>query len=144
MPRIVTLDEKLSRSLHRLRSSAAELNSLTEAIAETVARVERFLVAECQVGIETYVEIGLYDGVTYDLGYRRLGNNWRIVLEARQPGVPNRPWSDCSRDLKLWSAPALPALIEDLDEQVSNRVSRAQDALGKVEGAFFGLAEAED
>lgn len=134
-----TRNDELSNSLRQLRTSSEQLNKLSESISQTVRSIEQYLTDECHIGIEVAVPIGDYDGEEYSLAYKKVGNGWRIVLVSDNAFDPNRPWSDCPRGMKLWSAKYLPNLIMGLDAAASNYIKSANETLRTVDAALGEL-----
>lgn len=125
------IQTSLSSALRNLRESSKSLNSLTEDATQTVRDVEGFLRDECSIGIRTSIPIGIKDNVRMFMAYRKFNSQWRITLQfgADDDDPEFRPWTDCSRDNKLWSIEHLPSLIKAIDGEVDSRIDAAEKTL---------------
>jgi hypothetical protein len=131
----------LSRQLHELQNSTNDLNALTDKANDVVRRVEIFLRDTCRIGgwgsvyvppPEDYEEPE--NGATWEtcLEYQRYKGDYRIIVTHLLNSDPHesKPWSECSRDIKLQALEALPALIDELHKKVKKQIAHVQ---GKID-----------
>lgn len=133
------MNDELSASIEKLRETSTRLNQLTDEANYTVQALERFLSDECSIGVFASVIVksggsgSEYAGSQY-LEYRRVGSKYRIAVvwgdESQDEAV--KPWSDCSRDVKLESVQMLPELLLALSRNVDQQVEAAEKATESV------------
>ena len=135
--------DDLSVAVERLRTSTQRLNTICDGAGQLIRDAEAFL-EECQVGVETWVEVRRVD-VTGDghydltgLGYLRLGGKFRIAV-VNEPHFSSGPedchvkaWAESSRDDKLDTLEKLPELLVELAKQVDARTVKAEQAMATV------------
>lgn len=104
-------------TITRIRELADQLNSLTDTMAEQVKEIE-----DCGLGIPAEVAV---PGAEYTLLYCRFGSKMRVCVGNQ--GVNNppvvKPWSDCSRDVKIQSAKSIPALLAEMENLARERIA---------------------
>ena len=130
-----TRTASLSGSLRDLRESTTILNNLTENATQTIQEVERFIGDDCQLGIEARIPIGDYGNASVEMVYTRYTSAWRIALRFGNDAgiVSEKPWTDCSRDLKIWSIEHLPTLVMHLETLVAERIAAAEESLSYLD-----------
>ena len=137
-------NSSLSSTLRDLRESTKALNSLTESATQTVRDVEIFLSDECQLGIEARILVGDRENAIVQMAYLKYGNHWRIALEfgTDDGEIHVAPWSDCSRDLKIWSIEHLPTLVMHLESLVAEKIAIAEETLSYLDNVPHDAGEA--
>lgn len=134
--------QELTSAVGRLRTSAARLNSLTDEVAELVREVEDFLNVKCSVGITASViieENGDEDGAWWEfLEYDRCGARFRIIVRSGHDydgprEDSEKPWVECSREMKLKAAEKLPQLLIAIADAVDKKIETAQAAKDSIE-----------
>lgn len=127
----------LDAAVAKLRASADSLNALTDKIARSVTEVEAFLNDVCSAGVDAWAEVWRSDeqGAGLEaytaLVYRRIGGRFRIGVERGVIDFPEKTelkaWAECSRDLKLETAKALPELVRQVSEAIDDRIAVASE-----------------
>lgn len=127
----------LREAVESLRKLTPRLNDVTNLANETVRKVEAFLNDQLSVGVEALVKVKSnpedYEA-TY-LEYRRVGGKFRIAVCNTDPdGVESglKPWSDCTRDVKLETFAKLPELLINVAHQVQQEISKTEAAALEV------------
>ena len=143
------MEDVLSNALDKLRASSFRLNQLTDEAGAMVAEVEDFLNQECSIGVPVYVSVKESDdcagnGSQY-LGYQRVGVRFRIAVswgeDPREDQV--KPWSDCTRAVKIETLKMLPDLIGKIGEKVDETIAEVETALSSLSQTFHNSAEKE-
>ena len=142
----------LSTQLHELQKSTDDLNAITDKANDVVRRAEIFLREKCRVGgwASVYIPIPEEDedpegGPTWEtyLRYDRYKGDYRIVVEHSMDGEPHsvKPWAECSRDIKLETLEALPALIEELHKKVRKQIAGVQAKVDRLDSMIPSVAD---
>jgi len=148
------MGDQISSSLAALRKSSSRLNELTDISATVISDVEDFL-SECSFGLSAWVVYREDDNgshiLKWCLSYVRVGSEFRISIsnykkypKSESGWFNNKPWSDWSRREKLQSIKVLPALLDQINDEVKKNIKEAEaaaktassvlDALDNVEG----------
>lgn len=145
------MSDALSSAVSKLRTSSARLNQLTDDAAATVKEVEDFLGRECSIGIPSYLQIQKAAEPGDDdvfLAYCRIGSSFRIAhVRCPYDGSENeyvKPWSDCSRDVKLETIKKLPDLLTAIAKNVDDRIEEAEKTMRSVSQVLQSLTGKED
>ena len=142
----------LSKQLHALQKSTDDLNALTDRANEIVRRVEVFLREKCRVGGQASVAV---DSLTQDhshdggpiiepyLDYERYKGDFRILVSTFIDNElhDSKPWSECSREVKLKALDALPELIGKLHEMVNSQLQETRAKIDHLDSMFPSAAE---
>jgi hypothetical protein len=136
-PDSTNMAEQMREHLVRLRELTAQLNEHSDEVNRVAMAVERFLSADCKVGVEGQVVIDYrYDEDMLvwqrTLKYSRLQGEFRLHLVdwdlvSGDPEGPDQTptlWANCSRDDRLAAYEKLPALLEILVENLAARVEK--------------------
>ncbi len=145
------MSDALSSAVSKLRASSARLNQLTDEAAATVKEVEEFLGQECSIGISTSLQVQKAaepgDDDVY-LEYRRIGSRFRIAyVRCPYDGTQTehvKPWSDCSRNVKLQIIKKLPDLLAAIAKKVDDRIEEAEKTMESVSQVLQSLTGKED
>jgi hypothetical protein len=134
----------LSKQLRELQKASDDLNDITDRANDIVGRVEAFLGEQCRVGGEASVPVAFDDAdgaseegpewETY-LQYGRFKGKFRFLVTHTINGDPHetKPWTECSRDIKLKTVEALPELIGKLLETVKSQIGDARAKIDLLE-----------
>ena len=148
------MTDELCQSLDDIRKLMPQLNKVGDDVNEVVAHIGAFL-SECDVGIPA--EIGFCEEQLLDdengnkrerissLKYGRVQGLFQIAVEtcigenthepylARYQTESIKPWSCCTRDLKLASFVVLPRLLNAIAENVRKMTGSAAEAVTAVD-----------
>lgn len=136
----------LPKAIERLRDSSTLLNRVTDEAANLIKQVEHFLNHECSLGIPASVEIDSRGTWCEWLEYRRVGPYFRIavVMGDVEEGPENfsiKPWSECSRKVKLDSIDKIPELINKISENVDEKLAKSQNTIASLSKLLNGKQE---
>jgi hypothetical protein len=126
--------EKPAPSLRTLQHSAAQLNFLTDQLTAGVKELEATL-NSFSFGSYSSVPLGkpanqyLYFGPSAGQRALRIG----VSSSYADGTVDDKPWDQCSREVKLRAAKALPILIERIEASISEQIQDAALALNCLE-----------
>jgi len=143
------MSDDLSTSIENLRTTASQLNEITDYLNVTVKTVEKILGEELKIGISAYVSVDSETDdttgatITQFLGYQRVGGNFRIVVLWENDFHPDRPavkpWSDCARDMKIETAEKLPQLIQEISNKSKDSIRGVLHAAQTAERVMKSL-----
>jgi|GEM_PF-4920636 len=137
MPR----EDALQSAMSKFRSSASRLNQLTDSAAAAVKQLEGFL-QECGIGLHAFVRIPEFTESNEPafLEWRRVGQAYRICVVLGAPEHETvKPWSDCTREVKLSAIAALPNLVTELATGIDKQAVAAQRAVETVTNVLKSL-----
>ena len=135
------VDKSLRDSFREIQHSSSRLNEITDEANNIIRTTEKFLTDKCKVGIPAFVTI--YDGTGFMpskfLEYRKVNSKYRIAVVDAVVGSDGspvdeyvRPWSECSRDVKLEAIKKLPDLLIKITSNLNERISEAETAISNV------------
>lgn len=125
------MSTSLSASIEKLRKSSSHLNTISDSTNETVRTIEEILRDEFKIGTPAFIKTGSEEDCSTYLEYRKIGNIFRIaVVWADEYGEREsaKPWSDCTRKVKIDTIKHLPALLVELTKKVDEQLQQAEDA----------------
>jgi hypothetical protein len=126
----------LSHAISKLRALSPQLNAAVIEADRVVSLVERFLVAECGLGVEAEVPLHYNDkgkAVTL-LRYASCNGVFRIAVTHTDGSTHfvTRPWSQCDRNQRLISFAALPKLLLSILKAVEQQIASTTTTAGTV------------
>jgi hypothetical protein len=142
------MSDVLKTSIDNLKRSTARLNKIADEASAIVLAVEAFLNKECNVGLETYVQVSskLVDQERGEveltiLGYQRWNGKFRITVSVGIDDESNttKPWAEWDRDTKLETVIKLPELIDKTAAAVDERVNAAAEATTTVAQVLLAI-----
>ena len=125
------MSDILSASIEKLRKSSSTLNQLSDTTNINVGYIEDALREQFKIGTSASVSAGddpEYDDGEIFLAYRKIGSKFRIAVIHAFPGDEDheKPWSDCSRELKIRTIKYLPLLITELTKKIDAQIKDAE------------------
>ena len=143
------MGKSLSVSALSLRTSAARLNALADEAAVLVRELERFLGEECSLGVYASVKVAALDPdgeYSRLIQYRRHASRFRIVVTegSCEEDEDSKPWSDCSRDVKLQSFERLPELVSEITKQLDAKIRKAEATVESVAEILAPYTKSEE
>lgn len=126
----------LSLAINKLRALSPQLNAAVIEADRVVSLVERFLVEECNLGVEAEVPLHYNDkgkAVTL-LRYASINGTFRIAVTHTDGSTHfvTRPWSECDRNQRLVSFAALPKLLIAVAKSVEQQIASTTTTAGTV------------
>jgi hypothetical protein len=130
------MSSDLSQAINKLRALSPQLNAAVVEADRVVSLVERFLVEECELGVEAEVPLHYNDkgkAVTL-LRYASCNGSFRIAVTHTDGSTHfvTRPWSDCDRNQRLVSFSALPKLLIAVAKSVEQQITSTTATAGTV------------
>lgn len=132
------MSKDITESLARISEQTARLNQLCDEGAATIRDLEDTL-EKMNVGVPAEVNLRRYEDPSCyeyeDFVYRRIGGRFRIgyALSSIEPESEiEKPWSDCSREIKLETLPRLAELVSQIAIEVEKRACAAETAIASV------------
>lgn len=134
------MSKGITESLARIGEQSARLNQLCDEGAATIRELEDVL-EKMNVGVPASVKlVDEDDGCGYweieSFVYSRIGSRFRIGhyrADASGPdSVVEKPWSDCSRQIKIDTLHRLPDLVAAIADEVEKRAKLAETAIATV------------
>src|SRR5215203_6170076 len=114
--------DNLRKHIDSIRKLSSQLNTLSDELGKTVASVEEFLNVTCSLGIPSSVLVEEDDEshIRIHLCYGRVGGKFRIAVGlVFDDGEENtKPWSDCTRDVKIATFKKLPDLLAKIAQDI--------------------------
>lgn len=124
------MSTNLSASIKKLRTASSTLNQLSDSTNETVRVIEETLRDEFRIGTPAFVKVRQEEDFRIFLEYRKIGSQFRIAVvwlnEYEEESV--KPWSDCTRSIKIETIKFLPALIAELTKKIDSQIEDAKAA----------------
>lgn len=145
------MTENLRSQIAHLRSLSPELNRVTDQAARLVSVVENFLSDECQFSIPAHVVMSRTDHPDGSddetrLEYARLEGKFKLVVSqvssdpAGESYVQSKTaWSECPRDIKLWSIEHIPDLLVAIGKRIERTISSAGKASKNIEDLLLAI-----
>jgi len=164
------MSNELKKRIAALRGMSPRLNSVTDQVSEIVRTVEKTLVEELNIGIESSVkfhsepatekgvfrEHSLAFGRVASSGYR-LHVATRAVRDSSQPTGESHAsesiheeqilWPSCSREIKLRAFDKLPELLDGIIKNAEELLETAEKTAAKIKemvGEFDGYSQSRD
>ncbi len=145
------MNKDLSAHIAAIRNSTSRLNILSDELNDSCREVERILSEELKIGITGKVNAGT--GLNEDTGaesnfileYCRFSSKFRLVVRMESYDInvdPTlKPWSDCSRIIKVKTAEALPELLkavslkaQSTEQEIGNAVTTVNNVIKTLTG----------
>jgi len=128
------MQDEIANHIERLRESTKLLNSAADSAADTVKNVETFL-TECSIGLHASVEAYHSGGNVVHLAYQRISGKKRNAFRIVVVTVDDvRAWSECTRNEKLETFSALPALLEVIQRKTDELIACTERTLQTMKG----------
>ena len=144
--------EKMQAQFQTLSSTAASLNAASDELTKVVGILDEAL-KKLNIGLTVWVTYDTGDANPeeyddYQIGYVKVDGRWGIGLRHlwgdtnSAEGNVSGPWlfNDAPRELRLQSVDGLPKLVEKLNEEASNAVTRIRKKTGEVRPLAFAVA----
>ncbi len=133
------MSKDITESLARIGEQTARLNQLCDEGAATIRDLEDTL-EKMNVGVSASLTIHSYEDHSgwYEYEhfvYRRIGGRFRIGYasgDCSPESEIEKPWSDCSRQIKIDTLHRLPELVAKIAEEVETRAKEAEKAIASV------------
>jgi hypothetical protein len=164
------MSNELKKRIAALRGITPRLNFVTDQVSEIVRTVEKTLVEELNIGIESSVkfhsEPSTEKGVSreHNLAFARVASaGYRIHVATRTVrdstqhfgGVPGSEslheeqilWPSCSREIKLRAFDKLPELLDGIIKNAEDLLQTAEQTAAKIKemvGEADGFAQSRD
>lgn len=135
--------DDLQLAVAKLRALSPKLNSAVDQAQRVVLQIENFLAQECQVAIQADVPVVYNDkGVAVTLlRYGRVEGKFRIALTNTDGDsrFVSRAWTECDRNEKLASFPALPKLVLAVTKAVETQINATTQTTKTVSALMAAL-----
>ncbi len=139
----------LHQAVQHLRAATSLLNQNLDEAGATVRAVEDFLNDECNVGIPASVTVSAGtdndSGISFgtELSYIRIGPRFRVAVTRWNDANPEdstiKPWSDCTREIKMEAIRKLPELLVEVANQLDEHLKEAQAAIATAKSVLGAL-----
>ena len=129
------LPERAQTAFRKLVVSAANLNSVSDELRQTITEIEAAL-RKLNVGLAAWVNISTSSGErgdswSRDLGYTRYGKDWYVALRTTYSDVTEDddnedqwPFNEAPRWMRVEAIGKLPELIEALAKQADDTAEK--------------------
>ena len=137
-----SLQERINSSYTQLASAAEELNTISNELGTSIAKVESVL-RRLNVGVPAWVISKSWhspDGNFYDfeeIGYDKLRKDWSLAIRTRSGDysdpeggtVESWPFNEAPRRLRIAAAEKFPELFDELTKQAQKTTEQIQAQL---------------
>ena len=135
--------DDLQQAVAKIRALSPKLNSAVEQAQRVVLQIEHFLANECQLAVQAEVPVTYNDkGVAVTLmRFARVNGQFRIGLTQTdgESRFVTRAWTECDRNEKLASFPALPRLLLAVTKAVETQISATSATTATVASLMSAL-----
>lgn len=129
--------QQLRQSIRSAKEQKAVLDECDDNLKVLIPEIEECLKA-LELGVPLWMEIEPRDedGETTSLGFVKMNNNWRLVLQTSGPHYEgdDRPLKDCGRQERMKAYKKLPLLMQAAANQLKHMINERTEV-------FDGLTE---
>ncbi len=135
-PQPLPIPVQVASSMAHLKTVSAQLNSASDALAKSVARLDQAL-HQLNLGIPAWVAVHEWedetgDWIRHDVGYARVASKWGIALRILEGNINqetctrDEQWlfADGPRDLRVAAVEKLPLLLQALAKRAMETTER--------------------
>ncbi len=135
-PRVVPMNDQFLSAVQSFKKSTTRLNELTDSASSGIVTLENYL-AECSIGIEVAIVVDI-GSEKVKVGYVNLGRRQRIAVKTPTDTV-FKPWTECSREVKLKTIHYVPKLLEALAKKIDDEIKNAETGTSSIESVIRAL-----